>query len=110
MAVKIRLRQQGRTKRPFYRVVVIDSRNPRDGRYIENVGWYNPYETEIEKTLNLKEDRIQYWVDQGAMMTEKTEALVAQVAPNVIKGKKEKEAARRAKTKAKRKARAKAKA
>ena len=54
MALKIRLRQHGRSKRPFYRVIVTDSRNPRDGRYVECVGWYNPLEAEAEKNLSLK--------------------------------------------------------
>ena len=110
MAVKIRLRQQGRTHRPFYRVVLTEGRNPRDGRYVEILGWYNPHETELEKSLSLKEDRIQYWLNQGAIMTEKAEALIAKGSPAVIKAKQEKEMAKRAKLKEKRKARKKAKA
>ena len=51
MSLKIRLRQQGRTHRHLYRLVVTDCGNPRDGRYVEVVGWYNPYETEMEKTF-----------------------------------------------------------
>lgn len=105
MAVKIRLRQQGRTNRPFYRVVLTDSRNPRDGRYVETLGWYNPLEAESEKNLNLKNDRIQYWVGQGAIMSEKAEALITRANPAMIKAKKEKELAKRAKQKEKRKAR-----
>ncbi len=110
MALKIRLRQQGRIHRPFYRVVVTDSRNPRDGRYVEFLGWYNPLEADDEKKINIREDRIQYWVDQGALMSEKTEALVAQAAPNVIKTRNEKKLAKLVKTAAKRRARKKAKA
>ena len=110
MALKIRLRQQGRTNRHFYRVIVTESGNPRDGRYIEALGWYNPFEADAEKNLNIKEDRLQYWIDRGAVLTEKTEALVARAAPNVIKSKKEKEMARKAKALAKKKARKKAKA
>ena len=51
MALKIRLRQQGRAKRAFYRLVVTDSRAPRDGKYLEAVGWYNPVEVEQEQQL-----------------------------------------------------------
>lgn len=110
MALKIRLRQQGRTKRPFYRVVVTDSRRPRDGRYVETIGWYNPLETDCEKLLNIREDRVEHWLSQGAILTEKAEALVAKAAPGVVKVLKEKELARRQKAVAKRKARKAAKA
>ncbi|MFQ5730163.1 MAG: 30S ribosomal protein S16 [Waddliaceae bacterium] len=110
MALKIRLRQQGRTNRHFYRVVVTDCGNSRDGRYVEALGWYNPFEADAEKNLNIKEDRVQFWIDRGAVLTTKAEALVARAAPNVIKSKKEKEIARKAKTLAKKKARRKAKA
>jgi small subunit ribosomal protein S16 len=103
MALKIRLRQQGRTNRQSYRLVVTDSRNPRDGRYVETVGWYNPLEVDPEKTFSVKEDRVQYWVGQGAIMTEKSEALIARAAPSIIKIRQEKEVARRAKIAAKRK-------
>lgn len=104
MALKIRLRQQGRTNRQSYRLVVTDSRNPRDGRYVETVGWYNPLEADFEKGFSVKEDRIHYWVGQGAIMTEKSEALIARAAPNIIKFRQEKEAARRARIAAKKKA------
>lgn len=108
MALKIRLRQQGRTNRQFYRLVVTDSRNPRDGRYVETLGWYNPLEADLDKSLSVKEDRVQYWIGQGAMMTEKSEALIARVAPSVMKFRQEKETARRLKIAAKKKANKKA--
>jgi len=105
MALKIRLRRQGRTHRPFYRLVVVDSRSPRDGRYVENLGWYNPLESEDEKNLNLVEDRIQFWVDRGAILTEKAECLVARRAPNVVRTIQEKREVHRRKKAAKRKSR-----
>ena len=108
MALTIRLRRQGRTNRPFYRVVLTDSRNPREGRYVETLGWYNPVETEQEKTLSLKEDRILHWVDLGATVSEKALYLVARGAPAAYQRKKEKEEAARAKKRAKQKARRKA--
>jgi small subunit ribosomal protein S16 len=64
MAVKIRLARHGAKKRPFYRIVVADSEFPRDGRYLENVGTYNPLLDPAKVTL--KSERIQYWMDQGA--------------------------------------------
>lgn len=67
MAVKIRLARHGAKKRPFYRIVVADSDNPRDGRFLEAVGTYNPLMDPAEVTL--KENRIKYWIDQGALPT-----------------------------------------
>ena len=64
MAVRIRLTRIGRKKRPYYRIVVMDSRAPRDGRFIENIGTYNPIEHPIQVTVN--EERANYWMDQGA--------------------------------------------
>ena len=64
MSVKIRLKRMGSKKRPFYRIVVADSRSPRDGRFIESVGTYNPL-TESE-TVTLKEDQIMSWLNNGA--------------------------------------------
>lgn len=64
MSVKIRLKRMGSKKRPFYRIVVADSRSPRDGRFIETVGTYNPLVTENQVTL--KEDRILEWLGNGA--------------------------------------------
>lgn len=108
MALKIRLRQQGRTNRQFYRMVVTDSRNPRDGRFVEMLGWYNPLEADGDKGISIKEDRIQHWLGQGAIMSEKSEALIARAAPNVIKFRHDKLLAKRAKTAAKKKAHKKA--
>ena len=65
MAVKIRLRRMGAKKAPFYRVVVADSRYPRDGRFIETVGTYNPLIAD-ENQVTLKEERILEWLGNGA--------------------------------------------
>jgi small subunit ribosomal protein S16 len=108
MALKIRLRQQGRNNRPFYRVVVADVRSPRDGKYVENLGWYNPFEQELDKMLNIKTDRIQHWLNLGAQLTESVESLILKTAPNIVRKLTEKEVAGRAKETAKRKARKKA--
>ena len=108
MALKIRLRQQGRKNRETYRLVVTDSRAPSDGKYVEMVGWYNPFESKPEMNLSMKPDRIQYWLDLGAQLTEKAHALVAKFAPAITARETQKEVARRAKAAAKRKARKKA--
>lgn len=74
MAVKIRLTRMGRKKRPFYRIVVTDSRSPRDGRYIECLGTYNPVVNPPE--VNVAEDRTCYWLDQGAIPTDTVRSLL----------------------------------
>ncbi len=107
MALKIRLRQQGRTNRSFYRLVVTNSRSPRDGKYVEALGWYNPIEKEEDKILSLKADRIQHWLNVGAQLTENAENLVKKGAPNLIRQQTEKRLAQRAKVAAKRKSKAK---
>ena len=84
MSLKIRLRQQGRKNRRFYRLVVADSRLPRDGKCKETIGWYNPHETAEHLNINLKPDRIQYWLEKGAQFTEKAEALVKNAYPSII--------------------------
>ncbi|MGZ0188508.1 MAG: 30S ribosomal protein S16 [Alphaproteobacteria bacterium] len=72
MAVKIRLTRGGAKKRPYYRIVVADSRNPRDGRFIEQVGTYNPMlPRENEGRVTLKTERIQEWLGNGAQPTDR---------------------------------------
>ena len=73
MAVHIRLSRHRSKKRPFYRVVVTDHRNPRDGRFIERLGTFDP---NAEKGLSLKLDRIAYWKSQGAEPSPTLEKLV----------------------------------
>ncbi|MEI8366042.1 MAG: 30S ribosomal protein S16 [Parachlamydiaceae bacterium] len=108
MALTIRLRQQGRNNRPFYRLVLTDVRNPRDGKYVEALGWYNPFETELDKSLSLDTARIQYWLNFGAIISERAEALVKKVSPAIIHAQTQKAVALRAKAAVKRKARKKA--
>lgn len=105
MALKIRLRQQGRKNRAFYRLVVADARCPRDGKYVEALGWYNPIEAELDKMLQLNAERIQHWLGLGAQLTERAESLIAKVAPTVIREHTEKQLAHRAKVADQRKAR-----
>lgn len=72
--VKIRLMRMGAAKRPFYRVVVADSRSPRDGRVIENIGKYHPLED--PSLIQIDESRAIYWLSQGAQPTEQVRALL----------------------------------
>ena len=74
MAVKIRLRRMGAKKAPFYRIVVADSRYPRDGRFIEEIGTYNPLVTPVE--VKVDSERAQAWIKTGAQPTETVKALL----------------------------------
>ena len=76
--VTIRLSRGGAKKKPFYHVVVTDSRNRRDGRYIERLGYYNPLAKGSEQGLRLDIERIDHWVGQGAQTSERVAQLVKQ--------------------------------
>ena len=69
--VKIRLTRGGAKKRPFYHIIVTDSRSARDGRNIERVGFYNPVAAGAEKRVEINAERVQYWIGQGAQLTDK---------------------------------------
>ena len=72
MAMKIRLARGGSKKRPFYRIVAADSRMPRDGRYVEKLGTYNPLlAKDSEERVKMDMERVQYWLDQGAQPTDR---------------------------------------
>jgi len=75
VAVRIRLRRMGAKKRPFYRVVVADSRAPRDGRFIETLGTYNPLITPAEVKLNA--EKVQLWLARGAQPSDTVRRLLA---------------------------------
>ncbi|MEM9477703.1 MAG: 30S ribosomal protein S16 [Pseudomonadota bacterium] len=72
MAMKIRLARGGSKKRPFYSIVAADSRMPRDGRFIEKLGTYNPLlPKDSEERVKMKMERVQYWLDKGAQPTDR---------------------------------------
>jgi small subunit ribosomal protein S16 len=74
MTVKIRLKRTGMKKAPSYRIVVADSRSPRDGRIIENIGWYNP---RVEPSaVNVNEEKVLYWLKNGAQPTDSVTILL----------------------------------
>jgi len=78
--VVIRLARGGAKKRPFYNVVVADSRNRRDGRFIERVGYYNPVAAAHEEALRIAQDRVAYWQQHGAKLSETVAMLVKRAA------------------------------
>ena len=74
MAVSIRLRREGAKNRPYYKVVVADSRSPRDGKFIEIIGTYDPKKTGHNSTLKL--DRAEYWISKGAQASDTVRSLI----------------------------------
>lgn len=76
--VTIRMTRQGANKRPFYHIVVTDSRNSRDGRYIERLGFFNPIAVAGEQGLNINLERVDYWLGQGAQTSDRVAQLIAQ--------------------------------
>ena len=72
--VKIRLKRMGMKKEPFYRIVITDSRNARDGRAIEEIGYYNPVSEPVQ--LKINEERAKYWLSVGAQPTDTTRGLL----------------------------------
>mgnify|MGYP006432235415 CR=1 FL=1 len=76
--VTIRLARGGAKKKPFYHIVVTDSRKPRDGRYIERIGYFNPVARGAEKELLLDLARVDHWIGQGSQVSERVQKLVKQ--------------------------------
>lgn len=76
MSVKLRLKSMGRTHKRFFRLSAIDSRSPRDGRVIEELGHYNPQEKDKAKQFVAKLERCQYWLDKGAVPSETVSSLL----------------------------------
>ncbi len=76
--VSIRLSRGGSKKRPFYHIVAADSRKPRDGRYIERLGFFNPGARGADETLRLDLERVDYWMSKGAQPTERVADLIKQ--------------------------------
>ena len=107
MAVRLRMKRMGRRHRPFYRICVMDARAPRDGREIEVVGTYDPMVRDVDARVQLKLDRVAYWLSVGAQPTEKVAILLKKYGPNGTRLKENQEAlARLAEERAKRRARA----
>lgn len=76
--VVIRLSRGGAKKRPFYKIVVANKRDKRDGRFIERIGFFNPVAKGQEEPLRINRERIQHWVEQGAQMSDRVRSLLKQ--------------------------------
>lgn len=108
MALIIRMRQQGANSRQRFRIVVTNSRYPRDGKYVEKLGWYNPFGAP-DKNYFLDVPKLQYWIGLGAEISDRVKSLVKRLSPEVVKEMGEKKVARMNKERAKKKKRAAAK-
>jgi small subunit ribosomal protein S16 len=75
--VRIRMKRMGRRHRPFYRINAVEKRTQRDGRVLENLGWYNPIESNPEKQVSLNAERIQHWLSNGAQASDTVNDLLA---------------------------------
>lgn len=78
--VTIRMARGGAKKRPFYHIVVTDSRNRRDGRFIERLGFFNPIAAANEEKMRINRERVDYWLSQGAQASERVASLLKQSA------------------------------
>lgn len=85
--VVIRLARTGAKKKPFYHVVATDKRSPRDGRYIEQLGYYNPVARGNELRLQLKQERIEHWLKEGAKPSERVQKLLSLFAKGDVQAK-----------------------
>lgn len=82
MAVRIRMKRMGRKHRPFFRICAMDSRRPRDGKVIEELGYYDPMVPETDARAVLNGERIEYWLSVGAQPTEKVKVLIKKYGKN----------------------------
>lgn len=82
MAVRIRMKKMGRAHRPFYRICAMDSRTPRDGKAIEYLGTYDPFVKEKDARVNLKSERVDYWLGVGAQPSPKVAVLIRKYGTN----------------------------
>jgi small subunit ribosomal protein S16 len=80
MAVSIRLRREGTKNVPYFRIVVVDARSPRDGRFIEKLGTYNPEKKGVNFSVNL--DRANYWISKGAIPSDTVRSILKKSAKN----------------------------
>ncbi|QGJ71874.1 Small subunit ribosomal protein S16 [Planctomycetales bacterium 10988] len=81
MAVRIRMKKMGRTHRPFFRICAADSRSPRDGRVIEELGTYDPMVADNDAQVSLDRERVAYWLSVGAQPSEKVAILINKYGP-----------------------------
>ncbi|CAL4322971.1 30S ribosomal protein S16 [Buchnera aphidicola (Thelaxes suberi)] len=74
--IKIRLARHGAKKKPFYKIVIANNKSPRDGKFIEKIGFFSPICKNRKEKIYINDDRLQYWIKQGAQFSEKTKYLI----------------------------------
>jgi small subunit ribosomal protein S16 len=77
--LRIRLTRKGAKKRPFYHIIIADSRMPRDGRFIEKVGFFNPIASKKEEKTSINMERINFWKEKGAQLSSRVESIIKNV-------------------------------
>ncbi len=102
MALIIRMRQQGASGRQTFRLVVTDTKTPRDGKYLEMLGWYNPCGAK-DPNYFIDVPRVEFWLDSGAQISDRVKSLVKRFAPDVVKKLTQKKVAKVARRREKRK-------
>ncbi len=102
MALVIRMRQQGASNRQQFRIVVTDVRHPRDGKYVEKLGWYNPFGS-AETNCVVDLERFQHWVNHGAQVSDRVLSLVNTISPDIVKQMTARKTAKREKARVQRK-------
>lgn len=103
MAVKLRLTRLGRRHRPFFRINAVEARTPRDGKILERLGHYDPIEKDKSKQIVIDNERVQYWLDKGAVPTETVSQLLAKCGIKTAFEQQRKKRRERAKAMAKKK-------
>ncbi|MCR9295221.1 MAG: 30S ribosomal protein S16 [bacterium] len=99
MSVRIRLKKMGRKARPFFRICAVDSRSPRDGKVIEELGYYDPMVRETDARAILKRERVDYWLGVGAQPTQKAGILIKKYGTDGTHVEKQQQAIERMKSK-----------
>lgn len=92
MAVRIRMKQMGRKHRPFYRICAVDSRSPRDGKVIEELGTYDPKVPDVDARVVMNQERLSYWLGVGAKPSEHVAVFIKKYGPSGIRLKEQEEA------------------
>ncbi len=92
MAVRIRMKQMGRKHRPYYRICAVDSRSPRDGKVIEEIGTYDPKILDVDARVVMNQERLSYWLGVGAKPSEHVAVFIKKYGPQGIRLKEQEEA------------------
>ncbi|QCI26832.1 30S ribosomal protein S16 [Buchnera aphidicola (Thelaxes californica)] len=82
--IKIRLARHGVKKKPFYKIIIADSKSPRDGKFIEKIGFFNPFSKNEKEKIHINLKRLEYWIQKGAQLSDRTKYLIKKTKKNNI--------------------------